>query len=152
MTIFELTEFILNNSGPAGEILHHHLHGSGHKPVHSFFFTPYKDTSEAALKGLVIFTAPFTLTLHSLYCVVAFFEHGIRAIHHFIHGTSDKWGNSIGGNHLVESLAYLAVGLISLVVAALSPLINLCDFVGSGISSLVGSVSTIPDATTHPHI
>ncbi|TAL62269.1 MAG: hypothetical protein EPN84_06770 [Legionella sp.] len=132
MFLRNFTEFTLNNSGAAGEALHHYIHQSHAKSFNSFFFQTYESHTHALHKSLTILSGPLLLSAYALNCVVQFLSYGAQSISLFLQGETDK-----GGEALVESILYLLVGLVTASLAFVSPLINLVDLGGSGISSLM---------------
>lgn len=120
----------LEVGGTISHVIDHNLKGKN-EPLRSLFFSPYKSKSDFALRAADIIIAPLCFSFITLELAVNSLYLGLQSIVDLARLDTQK-----AKIHSIDAAFNLVLALISAVVAIVSPLVNLVDFIGSGVTSI----------------
>jgi hypothetical protein len=94
------------------------------------FFKPFKSSSDAVFSAFSIISDPILLTLLALDEIVSFIVSSLKSIYNFVSSNPDAAKES--GE---EAVSHLLGAVKALLTAAVSPVVNAVDFVGSCVAT-----------------
>ncbi|KTD56464.1 hypothetical protein [Legionella shakespearei] len=122
---FDINDFFLKHSGPTGQSIDKLIaeHPEHYGPV---FFKPYTSLGNFAKRAAYIATAPVFLSVVALEVAALTLISGIRAVYNLV--TLDMANAILNAQRMLVSVLATAIALFA---AAVSPLVNSVDLVGS---------------------
>ncbi|KTD37482.1 putative integral membrane protein [Legionella moravica] len=129
--IKKFNEFLFDQCGVTYAVFDH-VRLDKRTPIKSLFFNPYKSPNEFFYQGASAITAPVCLTIITLELAAASVYLGLKSIVNLA-----KLNPQVAKIDIIDAAVYLVFSFIAAVVGVASPVINLIDFIGSGINSMI---------------
>ncbi|MBL7480472.1 hypothetical protein [Legionella bononiensis] len=129
--IKKFNTFLFDQCGTTNNLFDH-VRLDKKTPIKSLFFNPYKSPKEFLYQGASIVTAPICLTIISLELATASLYLGLKSIVDLT-----QLNTHVAKIHIIDAVIHLVFSVIAAIVGLASPVINLVDFLGSGINTMM---------------
>lgn len=133
MTMQEFEDFLIKNSGVTTLALNNII-GMAPVPTSSFFFKPYQSKLDPLFRASTIITGPVVLAAYALGFAFLTVFNAFKSLGNLIILDPKEAKNSIS-----DSAAFLIGMVLEALAAVLSPIVNLIDLIGGGVTSLTNS-------------
>lgn len=126
----QFNDYLLDQCGMTNALFDH-VRMDTKRTIKSLFFNPYQTKQEFLYKAASVVSAPVCLSIIAIELASASLYLGIRSAVDLA-----KLDTRVAKIHLADAFFHMIFAFVAAITAAASPLINMVDLVGSGISTI----------------